>query len=104
MKFEEIVKEDFEQYREIALRFKNVEDTNILELRQLTKDGWLLASRWNEIQAEAVKIASDFGINKTDFSNWSHQIYRQLQELSITCRTWERQAKEDKKASDMVGD
>lgn len=104
MKFEEIVKDDFSQYREISKRFKNVELTNQDELRKLTIEAWLLATRWSEIQAEAVKIASEYEVNKTDFSNWAYQKYRQLQELHITCRTWHRLAKEEEKTNNMIGD
>lgn len=104
MKFEDIVKADFEQYREISKRFKKVQDTDIDELRLLTVDCWLLATRWSEIQAEAVKIATDYEVNKTDFSNWAYQKYRQLQELHVTCRCWHRLAVENKKTNDMIGD
>ena len=96
-KFEDIIKEDFNQYRDIAKRFKNASSTDIEELRLLTIEAWLLATRWSEIQAEAVKIASDYEVNKTDFSNWAYQKYRQLQEMHITCRSWYRLAKEDEK-------
>ena len=104
MKFEEIVKEDFAQYREISKKFKDVKDTDIEGLRELTINAWLYATRWSEIQAEAVKIASEFDVNKTDFSNWAYQKYRQLQELHITCRCWHRLALEDKKANEITGD
>lgn len=104
MKFEDIVKEDFNQFRDISRRFKNVKYTDIDELRQITIEAWLLATRWSEIQAEAVKIATDYEVNKTDFSNWAYQKYRQLQELHITARCWHRLAIEEKKTNDMVGD
>lgn len=95
--FEFIVKEDFEQYREIAKRFRDIQMEDILGLKELTTDSWLLANRWSEIQSLASKIAQNTEINKTDFSNWAYQKYRQLQEMHITCRSWYRLAKEDEK-------
>lgn len=95
--FENIVKEDFEQYRDIAKRFRDVEMENISELQQLTTDSWLLATRWSDIQSLASKIAQDNGISKTDFGTWAYQHYRQLQEMHITCRSWYRLACEDKR-------
>ena len=95
--YEKLVKEDFEQYREISRTFKDVDMTDTITLQQLTIDSWLLATRWSEIQAMASKIANDYGISKTDFGNWAYQKYRQLQELHITCRSWYRLAKEDER-------
>lgn len=95
--FENIVAEDFKQYKDISLRFKKVQMENCLELQSLTTDSWLLATRWSEIQSLASKIAQEKGINKTDFGNWAYQKYRQLQEMHITCRSWYRLAKEDER-------
>jgi hypothetical protein len=100
--FEDIVAEDFSQFRDISVKFKLVDLTDITGLQQLTIDSWLLATRWSEIQSNAVKIASDFGVNKTDFSTWAYQKYRQLQEMHITCRSWHRSAKEDYRANQML--
>jgi hypothetical protein len=97
--FEEIVKEDFNQYRDISKRFRNISMTDIEGLHELTIDSWLLATRWSEIQSNAVKIATEYDVNKTDFSTWAYQKYRQLQELHITARGWHRQAKEEFKAN-----
>lgn len=95
--FEEIVKEDFNQYKEIAKRFRDVKMENCIELQNLTTDSWLLATRWSEIQSLASKIAQENAINKTDFGTWAYQKYRQLQEMHITCRSWYRLAKEDER-------
>ncbi len=100
--FEKICQEDFNQYREVSKRFKSVDMTNPSELNDLTIDSWLLATRWSEIQATAVKIASDYEVNKTDFSNWAYQKYRQLQELHITCRSWYRLAVEEERQIRMM--
>ena len=93
--FENIVKEDFEQYRDIARRFRDIQMEDCIGLQLLTIDSWLLANRWSEIQSLASKIAQDNGISKTDFGNWAYQKYRQLQEMHITCRSWYRLAKQD---------
>ena len=95
--FENIVAEDFKQYKDISLRFKKVQMENCLELQALTTDSRLLATRWSEIQSLASKIAQENEINKTDFGNWAYQKYRQLQEMHITCRSWYRLAKEDER-------
>lgn len=95
--FENIVITDFQQFREIAERFKNVQMEDIEELNQLCVDSWLLATRWSEIQSLASKIAQENGLNKTDFGTWAYQKYRQLQEMHITCRSWYRLAKEDER-------
>jgi len=102
--FEEIVKEDFEQYKDIARRFQKVNMDNSAELNQLAIDTWLLASRWSEIQSLATKIGQQYEINKTDFSNWAYQKYRQLQELHITCRSWYKLSVEEKRINEMIGD
>ena len=96
--FENIVKEDFEQYKEIAKRFRDVQMEDCIELKDLTIDSWLLATRWSEIQSLASKVAQDNGVNKTDFGTWAYQKYRQLQEMHITCRSWYRSAKEDERS------
>ena len=95
--FEEIVQEDFNQFREISKRFQNVQMENADELLQISIDSWLLATRWSEIQSIASKIAQQHEINKTDFGTWAYQKYRQLQEMHITCRSWYRLAKEEEK-------
>ena len=95
--FEKIVPEDFKQYRQIAIRFRDVQMENCFELQQLTIDSWLLASRWSDIQSLATKIAQENGVNKTDFGTWAYEKYRQLQEMHITTRSWYRLAKEDEK-------
>ena len=93
--FEEIVKDDFEQYKEISRRFRDVKMEDCDELQAITVDSWLLATRWSEIQSIASKISMEYEINKTDFGNWAYQKYRQLQEMHITCRSWYRLAKQD---------
>lgn len=100
--FEEICQEDFNQFRDICSRFKNVKLENISELYQLSIDSWLLATRWSEIQSNSKKIAQECGLSKIDFQEWAYQKYRQLQEMHITTRSWFRLAKEDEK--NMIGD
>lgn len=86
--FEFIVKEDFEQYRDIAKRFRDIQMENVSGLNALSIDAWILASRWNNITSCAKKIAEDYGISKTDFSDWAYHIYSLLKELHITTRSW----------------
>lgn len=95
--FEDIVKDDFNQYKEISKRFRDIQTEDCLGLKILTTDSWLLAARWSEIQSLASKIAQENGVSKTDFGNWAYQKYRQLQEMHITCRSWYKLAKEDER-------
>lgn len=97
MEFKEICNQDFEQFREIAARFQKVLPEDANELYDLSKKSWILATRWSEIQSMARKIADTYGINKTDFGTWAYQIYRQLQEMHITTRSWYRLAVEELK-------
>ena len=100
--FEEVCKEDFEQFREISRRFQSIDMTDLDGLNELCIDSWLLATRWSEIQSNSVKISKEYGINKTDFNTWSYQKYRQLQEMHITARSWYRMAREEYKANMMM--
>lgn len=100
--FEEIVKEDFEQFREISKRFKNVKMENAQELFDISINSWILATRWSEIQSQASKIAMENGLTKMDFQNWAYQKYRQLQEMHITCRSWFRLAREEERTNNMM--
>lgn len=102
--FGDIVSKDFEQYRQIASEFQNIKMEDYDTLNKLAIDSWLLASRWNEIQSLSRRISEQYNVSKTDFSDWSYHIYRQLQELHITCRSWYRLAVEEKKLNEMVGD
>lgn len=102
--FERIVPEDMKQYLAVAKRFQEVKSEDAVELRQLTIDSWILACRWSEIQSLSRKIAEQYEISKTDFSDWAYQKYRQLQELHITCRSWYRLAVEEQKTNEMMGE
>ena len=95
--FEKIVQEDFNQFREISIQFQKVDNTDAETLYDLSIRSWLLATRWSEIQSNASRISIEDDVNKTDFSNWAYQKYRQLQEMHITCRSWYRLAKEDER-------
>lgn len=93
--FEKIVSEDFQQYKDIAKRFRDVKMEDTVELNNLCVDSWLLATRWSEIESTANKIAKENNISKTDFQTWAYQKYRQLQEMHITCRSWYRMSREE---------
>ena len=100
--FEDVCKEDFQQFREISKRFQNIDMTDLDGLNELCIDSWLLATRWSEIQSNSIKLSKEFGINKTDFNTWAYQKYRQLQEMHITTRSWYRMAKEEYNANLMM--
>lgn len=100
--FEKIVQEDFNQFREISKKFMNVAPEDANTLFELSRDSWLLATRWSEIQSNASKISIDNNVTKMDFQNWAYQKYRQLQEMHITCRSWYRLAIEDMKLNNII--
>lgn len=102
--FEELMQEDYNQFRDIMKRFQKVNMEDLIELYQLSKDSLLLQTRWSEIQSNASKISAENNINKTDFSTWAYQKYRILQELQITVRSWYRLSKDDERAIYMNGD
>lgn len=100
--FEKIVEEDFNMFRKISKQFQRVTPEDTKTLYELSKDSWLLATRWSEIQSNASKIAFDCGISKTDFGTWAYQKYRQLQEMHITCRSWYRLGIEDLRLNNII--
>lgn len=93
--FEKIVQEDFNQFREVAIRFRDVQMENCSELHRLSVDAWILASRWNNITSNSRKIAEEYEISKTDFCDWAYHIYSLLKELHITTRSWYNNAVKD---------
>ena len=97
--FEKIVAEDFEMFRKISKLFQRVSPEDVGTLYELTKNSWLLATRWSEIQSNASKIAFECNVSKTDFGTWAYQKYRQLQEMHITCRSWYRLGTEELRAN-----
>lgn len=102
--FEELMQEDYNQFRDIMKRFQKVNMEDLQELYQLSKDSLLLQTRWSEIQSNSSKIATENNFNKTEFSTWAYQKYRILQELQITVRSWYRLSKDDERATYMNGD
>ena len=100
--FEKIVQEDFNQFRKLSKIFMNVTPEDADTLFELSRESWLLATRWSEIQSNASKIALDNNVTKIDFQNWAYQKYRQLQEMHITTRSWYRLAIEDMKLNNMI--
>ena len=101
--FEKIVQEDFDQFRDISKRFQKVQLENTNELFEISKESWILATRWSEIQSNSRKIAAEYGLAKIDFQEWAYQKYRQLQEMHITTRSWFRLSKEEERSNNMSG-
>ena len=97
-----IVQEDFNQFRKISKTFMDVSPEDANTLFELSRESWLLATRWSEIQSNASKISIDNNVAKIDFQNWAYQKYRQLQEMHITTRSWYRLAIEDMKLNNMI--
>ena len=100
--FENIVKEDFEQFRKIADRFKKVQMEDCDGLNKLSIDAWIIACRWNNISSNSRKIAQEYNVSKTDFCDWSYHIYSLLKELHITTRSWYNNAVKDYELNKMI--
>lgn len=97
--FEEIVKEDCNQFRDLFKRYRDKRIEDLEELRNISTLALILAQRWCEIQSNASIIAKENGTNKTDFQQWAYQHYRNLQEMHIDCRSLYKCAREDLKAN-----
>lgn len=93
--FEELVKEDCDQYREIFRKYKNKTMEDIDTLLSLTNESLMLAQRWSDIQSNASLYSKTYEISKTDFQQWAYQRYRNLQEMHTDCRVFYKDAKED---------
>ena len=97
--FEEICREDCDQFRELFLRYKNKRIEDLDELHKISTLALILAQRWCEIQSNSSILAKEYGASKTDFQQWAYQHYRNLQEMHIDCRSLYKSAREDLKAN-----
>ena len=95
--FEEILKEDSEQYRELFIKYKNKTPEDIDTLYSLTSESLMLAQRWSDIASNASLYAKTYEISKCDFKDWAYQRYRNLQEMHTDCRVFYKDAKDDLK-------
>lgn len=93
--FEELVKEDCEQYREIFRRYKNKTIDDLDTLCALMNESLMLSQRWSDIQSNSSLYAKTYEISKTDFQNWAYQRYRNLQEMHTDCRVLYKDGKDD---------
>lgn len=92
--FQEILKEDCEQYKTLAKRYLDLTTEDVEGAYALMKDAWAAAQRWSEIQACARKIKnmSDRDVNLTDLKEFAYQRYRQLQLMHESARMIWKQA------------
>ena len=92
--FQDLLKEDCEQYKALAKRYLDLKTEDADEAYQLMKDSWSAAQRWSEIQACARKIKNmaDKDVNLTDLKDFAYQRYRQLQLMHESCRMIWKQA------------
>ena len=95
--FEEILKEDSEQYRELFIKYKNKTPEDIDTLYSLTSESLMLAQWWSDIASNASLYAKTYEISKCDFKDWAYQRYRNLQEMHTDCRVFYKDAKDDLK-------
>lgn len=97
--FEEICKNDCNQFNELFVRYKDKRMEDLEELHNIATIALILAQRWCEIQSNASIIAKQRNVSKTDFQQWAYQHYRNLQEMHIDCRSLYKCAREDLKAN-----
>ena len=97
--FEEICKEDCNQFKELFKRYRDKRIEDLEELHNISTLALILAQRWCEIQSNASIIAKENGASKTDFQQCAYQHYRNLQEMHIDCRSLYNWAREDLKAN-----
>ncbi|QEH69940.1 hypothetical protein [Cellulosilyticum sp. WCF-2] len=92
--FQDILKDDCEQYKVLAKRYLELKTEDAEEAYALMKDAWAAAQRWSEIQASARKIRdlSERNINLTDLKDFAYQRYRQLQLMHESSRVIWKQA------------
>lgn len=92
--FQDILKEDCEQYKELAKRYIDLTTEDVEGAYKLMKESWSAAQRWSEIQACARKIKNmaDRDINLTDLKDFSYQRYRQLHLMHESSRMIWKQA------------
>lgn len=78
--FQDILKDDCDQYKELARRYLDLKTEDWDGAYQLMKDSWAAAQRWSEIQASARKIKdiATKDVNLTDLKEFAYQRYRQL--------------------------
>lgn len=92
--FQDILKDDCEQYKVLAKRYLELKTEDVEEAYVLMKDAWAASQRWSEIQASARKIRdmSDKNVNLTDLKDFAYQRYRQLQLMHESSRIIWKQA------------
>lgn len=85
--FQEILPEDCKQFNDVAQAYLDLHPENYSDAYILMQQSWSIAQRWSEIQASSRKIANlRPEVQKTDFSTWAYQRYRQMQEIHVSCR------------------
>lgn len=92
--FQDLLKEDCEQYKALAKRYLELTTEDVEGAYLLMKDSWAAAQRWSEIQASARKIKNMVArdVNLTDLKEFSYQRYRQLQLMHESARMIWKQA------------
>ena len=100
--FENICKEDSKQFEELLNEFEKVDLVNINGLYEISKKALICSSRWNDISSNSKKIAQQYGLSKTEFSDWTYHKYSLLKELHITTRSWYNNAIKDYELNRMI--
>jgi hypothetical protein len=76
--FDSLFPEDIDQYYEFANSFAMLNSEDYTTAYNLSIKAWVLAERWNDIMAQASKLAILKNVNKTDLKDYCYGKYRQL--------------------------
>ena len=93
--FGDLLPEDNDMYLTVSIEFLQLNPEDFETAFTLMKKCWYIQDRWNEIAANARKLATMHGVAKTDLYNWAHGRYRLMQQAHEDCRVMWRQGKED---------
>lgn len=92
--FDKCFPEDMDQYYEIATSYLNLTTESFAQAFDISKKAWVLADRWANIAANAGKLATAHGENKTDLKDYCYRKYRQMQYIHEHCRILWRSGEE----------
>ena len=92
--YEEILKEDCEQFEALKQRFNDLLPEDVDGAYALMKDAWAAAQRWSDIQVcvRKIKLLANRDIHLTEFRDFAYQRHRQLVKLHEAARIIWKQA------------
>jgi len=85
--FDYLFQQEVEQHDEIMLRYLKLTTENFATAFKLAQKSLSLSDRWNDIAADAKKVATAHGLNKTDIQKWAYGKYRNMHLAHEHCRS-----------------